>query len=57
MSKSKFFDQTDQTTYEYNPQGNLTKTVATLDKRPTSSTFGAQTGTTTATYTYDADGI
>lgn len=56
VSKSKFFDQTNQATYEYDSRGNLAKTVAMMDKRPTSGIFGGQTGTTTTSYTYDADG-
>ena len=57
VSKSRFFDQTNQSTYDYDSQGNLIKTVATTDKRPTSGTIGSQTGTTTNTYTYNADGF
>ena len=56
VSKSGFFDQTNQTTYDYDAQNNLLKTVTTLDKRPTSGTTGGQTGTTTTTYSYNTDG-
>jgi Tfp pilus assembly protein PilE len=56
VTKSAFYEQTNQTVYTYDSQGNLSKTAATMDKRPPSGTVGGQTGTTTGTYTYNADG-
>ncbi|SOD92783.1 hypothetical protein [Spirosoma fluviale] len=49
-------NSTRQTNYQYDPQGNLTSVVTTLNQRPTSGTVGTKTGTTTVTYTYDAAG-
>ena len=45
-----------KTNYVYDSQGNLSKTVTTLDKRSTGGNNDAQTGTTTAVYTYDTEG-
>lgn len=56
VSKSKFYQQTNQSTFEYDSRGNLLKTVLTTDKRPSSGVFGTQTGTKTDTYTYNAEG-
>lgn len=56
VTKSNFYDQTNQITYDYDTQGNLAKTTATMAKRPTSGAVGGQTGTTTVDYAYDADG-
>ncbi|GAB3226053.1 hypothetical protein [Spirosoma arcticum] len=57
VSKSRFDNKTNQTTYDYDPRGNLLKTVMTTDERSTSGTKGGQTGNKTVTYTYDADGF
>lgn len=57
MSKAKFYDQTNQTTYDYDAQGNLLKTVTTMDKRPANGAIGNQTGNKTTSYTYNADGF
>lgn len=55
-TKSRFYTATNQTTYTYDPTGNLTSSVVTFDKQPTAGAIGTQTGTTTTTYQYDADG-
>ncbi|WP_460969106.1 hypothetical protein, partial [Spirosoma migulaei] len=55
VSKSALSTTSSQTTYEYDPQGNLTKTVATFTKQSTPAT-NQQTSTTTVLYSYDADG-
>ena len=55
-STSSLYATTYQTTYAYDPQGDLLKTVATSDKRYIAGTYGNQTGTKTTVYTYDTDG-
>ena len=54
--KTQYSNTSLQTTYAYDPSGNLTKSVASIDVRPTSGTFGTQLTTTMVTYTYDAAG-
>ncbi|MCX6218683.1 hypothetical protein [Spirosoma sp.] len=53
---STSLNSTRQTNYQYDPQGNLTNVVTTLDQRPATGTAGTQTGTTTVAYSYDAAG-
>ncbi len=55
-SKSQFSNKVVQTTYTYDQAGNLIRSVSTTDSRPNTGTFGTQTSTTTATYTYNAEG-
>lgn len=55
-SVSSDFTSLNQTDYEYDQRGNLSKLITTYDKRPVSGTVTSQTGTTTVTYLYDADG-
>ena len=56
VSKSSFYERTNQTTYTYDDQGNLIKTTVSNNQRPTTGTVGTQTFTKTTTYTYNADG-
>lgn len=55
VSKAALSNTISQTTYAYDPQGNLTKTVATFTKQSTPAT-NQQTSNTTVLYSYDADG-
>ena len=57
VSTSQYTNSNAQTVYTYDASGNLIKSVATIDSRPTSNTFGTQLTTTTITYTYDAAGF
>lgn len=57
VSKAKFYDQTNQTTYDYDAQSNLLKMVMTMEKRPANGAIGSQTGNKTISYTYNADGF
>ncbi len=57
VSKSKFYDETAQTIYEYDGQGKLLKTTTTTDKKPLNGATGIQTGNKTVAYTYDATGF
>ena len=57
VSKSKFYDETAQTTYEYDATGKLLKTGTTTDKKPLNGATGSQTGNKTVAYTYDATGF
>ena len=56
VSKTPYTVTNNQTTYTYDPQGNLIQTASTQDQHPTSVTTPTQTGTTTVTYTYNSEG-
>jgi hypothetical protein len=55
-TNSSGFNSTKQTSYEYDPVGNLTKITTTFNQQPTNGTYGTQTSTTTTLYSYDANG-
>lgn len=55
-ASSKFYTTVMQNTYTYDLSGNLAKVVSTIERKPTTGTIGTQNGTTTETYTYNADG-
>ena len=57
VSKSKFYDETAQTIYDYDATGKLLKTGMTTDKKPLNGATGSQTGNKTITYTYGTNGF
>ncbi|GAB2552581.1 hypothetical protein [Spirosoma aerophilum] len=56
-TNSNGFNSTKQTSYEFDPQGNLTKTTTAFNQQPTNGTYGTQNSTTTSTYRYDTNGF
>ena len=57
VDKAQSYTTTTQTTYTYDNNDNLTKSVATIDILPMTGTSGKKTGNTTTTYTYDTNGF
>jgi hypothetical protein len=56
-TKSQFYNQTDQTTFDYDTKGNLLKASITSNQTPQNGAIATQTTSKTNSYLYAADGL